>query len=80
MKLTPDQEKWLKWFDLLGGDGVVDQYGRLVAGGEVAAQGAAVCWLKLIAGGLITGTRDRLYITAQGKAELEAIYRSSKAR
>lgn len=60
--MTEDQEKWLNWLRNRGGSGYVDRWGRVVAGGEVAAQGAATAWLKLIAQGRIVGGKERLTV------------------
>lgn len=68
--LTPDQKKWLRWLDERGGTGYVDRYGRIVASGEVSAQGASVAWLNLFCKGMISGSQDRLAITCDGKDEL----------
>lgn len=70
MKLTDAQEKRLKWLQGQGGEGVVDKFGRVLAGGETAPQGASPAWLKLIAFGLIEGRRGRLFVTEYGRAHL----------
>ena len=64
--MTDGQEKWLKWLHERGGSGYVDQYGRVVAGGEQSPQGAMVAWLKLVAAGYISGGQDRVQITHEG--------------
>lgn len=56
LTLTRDQIKWLNWLKARGGRGFIDQYGRMCAQGESAPGGAFVCWLKLIAHGLIVGS------------------------
>lgn len=60
MRLTKEQQKWLDWLRERGGSGYLDRFGRLVAAGETSPQGATVCWLNLVAKGLITGGMDRL--------------------
>lgn len=72
MTHTENQIIWLRWLQENGGSGYVDRYGRLVSGGQVSAQGAAVSWLKLIAAGLVTGGEDRLQITTAGQTFLQA--------
>lgn len=70
MKLTEAQERNLKWLHEQGGEGYVDKYGRVVARGENAPQGSYPAWLKLIAYGLITGLRGRLFVTEYGRSHL----------
>ena len=64
--LTDAQLRNLNWLADNGGSGVVDRYGRVVAGGDCAPQGAYVAWLKMIAAGLVSGGDDRLTITDKG--------------
>lgn len=70
MKLTQAQQKRLTWLTDQGGEGVVDRYGRVVAGGEECHPGAYPVWLRLIAHGLIEGKRGRLFVTEYGRAHL----------
>ena len=60
MQLTKAQERAIKWLEERGGSGVLDRYGRLVAGGEVASQFHPTTWLRLVAGGALRGGSGRL--------------------
>lgn len=60
--LTVDQKKWLDWIRERGGSGVLDRYGRLMAGGERTPQGAQISLLFLVAKGYLRGHENRLYL------------------
>lgn len=70
MNITDAQFKNLLWLSKRGGSGYIDRYGRVVAGGETAPQGAYVAWLKMIADGLVSGGDGRLQITDRGISHL----------
>jgi len=56
MKLTDAQRTNLRWLHGHGGSGYLDRHGRVVAGGETRPQGSWICWLNLIANGLVEVT------------------------
>lgn len=70
MKLTDAQIEKLRWLQDRGGSGVLDRYGRLVAGGDVGHPAWQQSWLNLVAKGLLAGGDDRLTITEKGRAEM----------
>ncbi len=65
-KLTETQQRALKWLNEHNGSGILDRYGRLVAGGEVATQFHPTTWLRLVATGLVNGHEGRLSLTVEG--------------
>lgn len=68
--MTRAMLKALIWLSDHGGDGVIDRYGRIVAGGETSPQSPT--WLRLMTHGLITGDGiNRIRITAKGEDVLE---------
>lgn len=66
MTLTEAQNRNLRWLVGHGGSGYLDKYGRVVAGGETAPQGAWPSWLHLIAKGLVAGGESRIFVTEYG--------------
>ncbi len=60
MHLTKSQERAIEWLKERGGSGILDRYGRLVAGGEVASQFHPTTWLRLVAVGAVRGEGGRL--------------------
>lgn len=70
MTLTDAQFRNLKWLYDKGGSGYIDRYGRVVAGGDVAPQGAYVAWLRMISEGLIAGDNGRIEVTPKGEQHL----------
>ena len=62
MSLTKAQIRAVKWLNERGGSGVLDRYGRLVAGGEVASSVHPTTWLRLVAAGIIQGREGRLSV------------------
>ena len=64
MKLTKAQERAIEWLKERGGTGILDRYGRLVAGGEVATQFHPTTWLRLVAVGAMWGEGGRLNLLA----------------
>lgn len=60
----------LRWLDERGGSAVIDRYSRLAAGGETRPQGSWPAWLRLVADGLVVGSKGTLSITAQGYCTL----------
>ena len=65
-ELTGAQQRALKWLCERNGAGVLDRYGRLVAGGEVATQFHPTTWLRLVAAGMVNGHEGRLSVTLIG--------------
>ena len=66
MTLTEAQARYLRWLVGHGGSGYLDKHSRVVAGGEVAPQGAWPSWMHLLAKGLITGSEMRITVTEYG--------------
>ena len=66
MTITKEQVKWLRWLHERNGQGFIDRYGRVVAAGEVSAQGAHTCWINLVAKGLVAGGDSLLRVTPAG--------------
>ncbi len=62
MDLTKAQERAIKWLSERGGSGVLDRYGRLIAGGEVASQFHPTTWVRLVAKGAVRGGGGRLSV------------------
>ena len=63
MELTEAQRRALVWLHKRGSEGVIDRYGRLVAGGDVAKHIDASTWLRLVSLGLVRGVCKRLMMT-----------------
>ena len=59
--MTPAMKKAERWLEENGGSGILDRYGRMVAGGETASQFDSSTWLRLVAAGRIVGCDGRLY-------------------
>ncbi len=73
IKLTKAQVRAVKWLQERGGSGVLDRYGRLVAAGEVATSVHPTTWLRLVAGGMLSGQNGRLRLhTARARQAMEA--------
>lgn len=69
MRELPETHKAaLAWFRDHGGDGLIDQYGRVVAQGEkYKSADTASVWLRLVASGHIIGSgTGRLRFTSEG--------------
>lgn len=64
-ELTCAQLAALRWFCERGGAGVVDRYGRVVAGGEV--NGAIASFLRLVQRDFIGGDGEWLRVTTLGQ-------------
>lgn len=64
--MTGAQLACLRWLDARGGSAGLDKHSRAVAGGETRPQGSWQAWLRLVADGLVVGSKGRLLITAQG--------------
>lgn len=64
--LTPHQARALRWLHRSGGSGVIDRYGRVVAGGE-PVMGDGRTWLFLLALGLVSGADGRVALTDLGR-------------
>jgi len=62
--MTRAQHRALRWLNDRGGSGVLDRYGRVVAGGEAAGHISPTTWLRLTAQGDVYGVRGRLTIRA----------------
>ena len=71
-KLTKAQQRALKWLCDHNGSGILDRYGRLVAGGEVATQFHPATWLRLVAIEMVDGHGGRLNITRNGAMRARA--------
>jgi hypothetical protein len=67
LKMTPDQSKWLQWLVERGSSGVLDRFGRVMAGGDRAPQGSQTAWLGLVAKGYVAGQEDRIQVTPLGQ-------------
>lgn len=65
--MTDAQRELYEWLRKQGGSGVIDRYGRVVAGGEVKPQGHFCSWLNLIANGQVAGKDGRLFIVQTGQ-------------
>ena len=68
MKLSDAQKENLVWLKKHGGSGYLDQFGRVVAGGEVRPQGCWVAWMNLVARGLVAGDGGRINVTDAGNS------------
>lgn len=64
MKLTPDQDKWLKWLIERGGCGILDRYGRVHAMGENSPNGSQVSWLYLFVKGAVVAHEGRIQVAS----------------
>lgn len=71
MNLTKAQQKALRWLSEQGGSGVIGQYGKVLAAGEVSSA-APETWLRLCAYGLVRGVGGRLIVTGSGDDALAA--------
>ncbi len=69
MSITEAQRKALRWLADRTHEGVLDRYGRMVSGGEVANHIAPQTWLRLISADLIETLAGRFYLTEDGKYE-----------
>lgn len=65
MKVSDVQKAALKKLAALGGEGVIDKYGKVIAGGE-RMHYMPETWLRLVANGLIEGDGFRLRISKRG--------------
>lgn len=65
--LSEAQRRNLQWLVDNGGMGFLDNYSRLVAGGQTASQGSWASWLHLIAKGCVSGGEKRLFVTELGR-------------
>lgn len=55
------------WLRDRGGNGIIDQYGRVVAQGERYKSGeTAQVWLRLVASGHVIGADNRLHLSPTG--------------
>ena len=68
VKLTTAQQRAVKWLSERNGSGVLDRYGRLVAGGDVATQIHPTTWLRLVVAEMVVGHARRLYLTKRARA------------
>lgn len=69
--LSKAQTRALRWLDNQGGEGVVDQYGRVLAAGELNGTDAST-WLRLFTMSMVEPAgKHRLRITTAGRAALE---------
>jgi hypothetical protein len=65
----PDaRRRSLVWLHERGGEGLVDQWGRVVARGQAAPQGWFGNWLRLVADGHLCGSGGRLRLSEAGCA------------
>ena len=71
--ITDAQVKELRWLSVHNGSGVVDRYGRLLAGGELRASCYNGSWLRLVTHGYLGGTDGRLVVTDKGRQYLEVL-------
>lgn len=60
--LTDAMKKALNWLNERGGSGVIDKYGRLLAGGEIATSIDNATWLRLVEAGFLAGGDKRLTV------------------
>ena len=60
MCLTDAQKRAIRWLDRCGGSGVIDRYGRFLAGGETNANQATM--LRLLQAGLLVGVNGRIVL------------------
>ena len=68
--LSNAQTRGLRWLDAQGGEGVVDQYGRVLATGELNGTDSST-WLRLFTMDLIESAgKYRLRITPAGREAL----------
>ncbi len=67
--LTPSQVRALRWLADHGGSGVIDQYGRVVASGEIAKFDGST-WLRLASINFIDGGDARLSLSDAGRLAL----------
>ena len=58
--MTKAMERALKWLGEHGGSGVLDRYGRVLAGGEVSSQFHPTTWLRLVSVGRLAGYGGRI--------------------
>lgn len=65
--MSAAQEVDLLWFARQGGEGLVDRYGRVVAGGMCLNQGHTATFLRFVAWGMIEGRDGRLLLTERGR-------------
>lgn len=63
--LTPAQYRTLRWLHRHGGSGVLDRYGRVVAGGEPMGTSGGT-WVCLMAWGMVAGGSGRVELTPFG--------------
>ena len=65
--LTDAMRRAYDWLKQRGQQGVIDRYGRVVAGGEVATQFDSSTWLRLVSRGHLIGEGGRVWLTIRGK-------------
>lgn len=76
--MTDAQKSALQWLKSRGGNGYLDRYGRVVAGGDFRPQGTWTAWMNLMAWGMIAGSEGRVFITDAGERVLEYLAKEPK--
>jgi hypothetical protein len=69
-KLTTAQFGWLEWIDLNGGSAWLQGH-KVIAAGEEALAGSAVCFLALLLKGALEVKDRRLVVSDYGKRILK---------
>ena len=65
MALSKPLQRAMDWLTERGGSGVVDCYGRVLAGGEVATHIDSTTWLRLVSKGALWGEGGRVTLAAK---------------